>query len=182
MSSKIRKIVEQHLVDYSEPVKNGIFGNDNLHSYNQAVPSFSVIYSYLASQEMSYAAKITTELNNKVDNGEIEKDFGKLLDSLLYWWRGLFFIKLSMESIERDKLNITRQLPESFFVTVANEQKSLYEALNLLQNNSLYVFEAMFGSSWMESKKELVAAFGEYQKCWNELQTFNKIEESRRNK
>ncbi len=176
MSSQIQQIAAEHLAMYSDVIRNGINGTDHLYPESIKLASHSPLYGYLAGDELQHLAKVVDAMHEKAKKGQVEDDLGTLLNSQLYWWRGLFFNKMVPEALERDRKNPNRIHQDSYFDEIESMVEPREEALKTYAGNSLLVLEMMFGKDWMNSQKQLVNGFGIYTQYWNDNQKFREIE------
>jgi hypothetical protein len=179
MSSQIQRVAAEHLAMYSEVIRNGINGTDHLYPETIKMASHSPLYGYLAGDELQHLVKVAEALHEKAKKAIVEKDLGTLLDSQLYWWRGLFFNKMIPEALERDRKNPNRIHEDSYFQEIESMVALREEAIKTYAGNTFMVFEMMFGKDWKSNQSQIVNAFGIYTQYWNENQNFREIEASK---
>lgn len=179
MSSQIQRFAAEHLVMYSDVIRNGINGTDYLYPDSIQSTSHSPLYGYLAGDELKHLVQVVDAMHEKANKGLVERDLGTLLNSQLYWWRGLFFNKMAFEALVRDKNNPNRIHQDSYFQEIESLIAPREEAIKTYASNSLLVLEMMFGTDWMNNQKQIANGFAIYTQYWNEHQNFQEIEEEK---
>jgi hypothetical protein len=176
MKNKIELFAAEHLEMYSEVVKWGIGNNSSTFNEFSKATSHSPIYAHLAQEELIQLAMVIDTLKSKAENGNIEVDFGVILDLQLYPWRASFFNKLALEALERDKENPNRVHDDSFFNIIKSGNDSQKLLIKSYSDKSLTVLELMFGLDWKKSQTNMIGYFENYISYWTNNETFRQIE------
>ena len=176
MSNQIEIFAAEHLEMYSEVVKWGIGNNSSTFTEFSKATTHSPIYAHLAQEELIQLEMVMVTLNSKITNGQIEVDFGVILDLQLYPWRASFFHNLALEALERDKVNPHRVHDDSFFNMIKSEHESQKLLIKTYNEKSLIVIELILGLDWKTSQTKLFGYFENYISYWTDNENFRQIE------